>query len=163
MYCKYDAPHPSTTPSDWSSEDWDGKKAKAKEQRSLIDFKLLEQQLQNTLQDTTQDTLPNKQETDLFNGMQDLTLEQDHNMTNMKDIPVPPPDMPETKHEEAKEDDPTMMYNMPNQEVRLQHEKEKYGIYMSTFGYEGDNSNLVPRWTLIPTQQPANSSIKTLK
>ena len=47
------------------------KKAKAKEQRSLIDFKLLEQQLQNTLQDT----VPDKQETDLINSMQDLTLE----------------------------------------------------------------------------------------
>ena len=63
-------------------------------------------------------------------------------MTNMTDIPVPPPDVPETKHEEAKEDDPTMMYNMTNQEVRLQHEEEKYRIYMSTFSYKGDNSNL---------------------
>ena len=44
-YCKYDAPHLSTTSSDWSSEDWDGEKAKAKEQRSLIDIKLLQQQL----------------------------------------------------------------------------------------------------------------------
>ena len=31
---------------------------------------------------------------------------------------------------------------MTNQEVRLQHEEEKYGIYMSTFGYERDDSNL---------------------
>ena len=75
MYCKYNAPHPSTTKSDWSSEDWDGKKAKAKEQRSLIDFKLLEQQLQDTLQDTTQDAVPDKQEMDLTNSRQDLTLE----------------------------------------------------------------------------------------
>ena len=37
-YCKYDAPHPSTTLSDWSSEDWDGKKAKAREQHPLLDF-----------------------------------------------------------------------------------------------------------------------------
>ena len=56
LYCMFDAPHPSTSLSDWSSEDWDGKKAKAKEQRSLIDSKLLEQQLQSALQDTTQDT-----------------------------------------------------------------------------------------------------------
>ena len=53
LYCKFDAPHPSTTLLYWSSEDWDAKKAKAKEQRSFIDFKLLEQQLQNALQDTT--------------------------------------------------------------------------------------------------------------
>ena len=37
-YCNYEAPHPSSVPSDWSSEDWDGEKAKAREQRSLIDF-----------------------------------------------------------------------------------------------------------------------------
>ena len=64
--------------------------------------------------------------------MQDLTLEQDQNMTNMTDILVPPPDMPETKHEEAKEDDPTTMYSMTDQEVRLQHKEEKYRIYMSS-------------------------------
>ena len=37
-YCKYKAPHPSPMPSDWSSEDWDGETAKAREQRSLIDL-----------------------------------------------------------------------------------------------------------------------------
>ena len=31
-YCKFDAPHPPTTLSDWSSEDWDGDKAMAREQ-----------------------------------------------------------------------------------------------------------------------------------
>ena len=39
-YCKYKAPHPSPDPLDWSSEDWDREKAKAREQRSLIDFTL---------------------------------------------------------------------------------------------------------------------------
>ena len=41
MYCKFDAPHPSITPPDWSSEDWDGKKAKVKEQRpsSTLNYK----------------------------------------------------------------------------------------------------------------------------
>ena len=63
-------------------------------------------------------------------------------MTNMTDIPVPPLDMPEMKHKEVKEDNPTMMYNMTDQKVRLQHEEEKYGIYMSTFSYKGDNSDL---------------------
>ena len=37
-YCKYETPHTSPPPSDWSSEDWDGKKAKRREQRSLIDL-----------------------------------------------------------------------------------------------------------------------------
>ena len=32
------SPHPSPIVSDWSSEDWDGEKAKKREQRSLIDL-----------------------------------------------------------------------------------------------------------------------------
>ena len=31
---------------------------------------------------------------------------------------------------------------MTDQEIWLQHEEEKYGIYMSTFGYKGDDSDL---------------------
>ena len=31
---------------------------------------------------------------------------------------------------------------MTKQEVKLQEEEEKYEICMSTFGYEGDDSNL---------------------
>ena len=38
FYCKYEAPHPSPVPSDWSSEDWGNEKAKASKQKSLIDF-----------------------------------------------------------------------------------------------------------------------------
>ena len=38
-YCKHDAPHPSPVHSDWSNGDRDSDKAKAKEQKSLIDFK----------------------------------------------------------------------------------------------------------------------------
>ena len=37
-YCKYETAHPSPEPSDWSSEDCNGEKAKAREQKSLIDF-----------------------------------------------------------------------------------------------------------------------------
>ena len=40
-YCKQDALHPSPVNSYWSSKDWDGDKAKTREQdRSLIDFKV---------------------------------------------------------------------------------------------------------------------------
>ena len=62
MHCQFDAPYPTVTPSDWSCE----QKAKAREQRLLLDFKLLEQQLQKTLQDTPQDMTQDtdKQETD---------------------------------------------------------------------------------------------------
>ena len=122
MYCKIDAPHPSVTPSDWSSEDWDGKKAKAREQRPLLDFKLLEQQLQKTLQDTPQDMTQDadKQETDLINRMQDWTSDQKPDMQNKTGILAPPPDTPEAKCKGLRKDEPMKtMYNMTNQEVRL--------------------------------------------
>ena len=34
---------------------------------------------------------------------------------------------------------------MSKQEIQLQEEEEKYGIYMSSFRYEGDDSNLDSR------------------
>ena len=37
-YCKHEAPYPSPIQLDWSSKDWDGEKAKAREQKSVIDF-----------------------------------------------------------------------------------------------------------------------------
>ena len=43
-YCRYEAPHPSSIPSDWLSEDWDGEKAKKREERLLIDLNLNRQQ-----------------------------------------------------------------------------------------------------------------------
>ena len=70
-----------------------------------------------------------------------MTLDQKPDMQNKTDIPVPPPDTPKVKYKELRKDDPTTTYSMINQEVRLQHEEEKYGIYMSTFGYEGDDSD----------------------
>ena len=72
--CNYNAPHPSPAPSNWPIEDWDGDKTKAREQRSLIDFKLLDNQIQDTVQDTTQDISQDKQEKDLINGLENLTL-----------------------------------------------------------------------------------------
>ena len=76
-YYKYDTPHPSTTQSDWSSKDWDGKKAKAREQCPLLDFNLLEKQLQKTLQDraldvpqdVSHDSIVDRQEIDLTTGL----------------------------------------------------------------------------------------------
>ena len=37
-YCRQDAPYPSPIHSDWSSKDWDGDKAKTREQKPLVDF-----------------------------------------------------------------------------------------------------------------------------
>ena len=140
MYCQFDAPHPSATPSDWSSEEWDGEKAKAREQCPLLDFNVLEKQIQKTLQDRAQympqdmmqDITTDKQEIDLVNGIQDLTLESKSDVQNLTDILAPPLDMPEVK---SKREDgtnrPTMTltYKMMAQEIKLQKEEEKWDLY----------------------------------
>ena len=81
----YDTPHPSATLSDWSSKDWDGEKAKAREHCPLLDFNLLEKQLQKTLQDNAldipqkvlHDNVNDRQEVDLTKGLRDLMLNKD--------------------------------------------------------------------------------------
>ena len=63
----------------------------------------------------------------------------------MTDVLIPLPDMPKAKCKgEDRRDEPmtTPTYKMTDQEIQLQHEEREYGIYMSTFGYEGDNSDL---------------------
>ena len=133
-------PHPSPAPSDWSSEDWDGDKAKAREQMSFIDFKLLHAQVQDTIWETT----PDRQEKDLVNGIDNLMIDQDKTTPNTTDTLVPPPDTSKKKHEAegTKDDDEIPTYNMTKWEQRLQCKEEKYRIYMTTFGYEGDDSDL---------------------
>ena len=69
----HNALHPSPAPSDWSSEDWDGDKVKKREQRSLIDFKLVDAQVMDTTQKMTID----RHEKDLVNGIDNLTLDTD--------------------------------------------------------------------------------------
>ena len=99
-YCKYDVPHPLTTLSDWSSEDWDGEKAKAREQHPLHDFNLLEKQLQQTLQDPiqdiSQDTLDDHMvEKSLSKDLQALTLKEDVDKQSLADAQVMKPEVPE--------------------------------------------------------------------
>ena len=86
--------------------------------------------------------MPDRKEKDLVNGIDNLMLDQDK--TTLTDTLAPPPDMTEEKHEAEgmKDDNETPMYNMTEQEQRLQHEEEKYVIYMSTFGYEGHDLDL---------------------
>ena len=102
-YCKFDALHPSITPSDWASEDWDGDKAKAREQCPLLNLKVIEMQLQKTLQDRAQDIPQNMtcntddQQTDLIHSIKDLTLDSKPDVQNLIGMPAPPPYVPEEK------------------------------------------------------------------
>ena len=148
-YCKYDAQHPLMILSDWSSEDWDGNKAKAREQCPILDFNLLEKQLQQTLQepvhDVSKDTLDNLMtEESLTKDLQTLTLKEDADKQNLADTKMMKLEELEdgNKVRERKCEASVSKYEMTKQELWLQEEEEKYKVYTSTFGYEGDNSNL---------------------
>ena len=149
MYCKYDAPHPSTPPSDWSSKDWNGDKAKTREQCSLLDFDKLEQQLKQTLQNSALNTLLET----LHNKMPDEKLMEDFRVMTLKegkngpDLPDKQTDKSESlddskKKKEGRHKSPPLEFVMTEQEKKMQEEEEKYNIYMSTFGYEGDDLDL---------------------
>ena len=57
-YCKYEVPHPSPVPLDWSREDWDGEKAKAREQKSLVDFVPSKQDIDPPVMEVMTDDIP---------------------------------------------------------------------------------------------------------
>ena len=72
-------------------------------------------------------------------------LESKLDIQNSTDVLAPPPDVPEVKNERehgTNRPTTTQTYEMMAQEIQLQKEEEKYGIYMSTFGYKGDVSDL---------------------
>ena len=124
-----------TPPQYHQSKDWDGDKARNREQKSLID---------TLLDKETQDGTQDMQEEHLISDVENLTLEQDKATPNKTDTLILPPETSEEKQEtEGTEvNNNVMAYSMTEQELKLQHEEEKYGIYMNTFGYEGDDSEL---------------------
>ena len=83
-----------------------------REQRTLIDFKLVDAQVQ----DTTWEKMLDRQGKDLVNGMDNLMLDEDK--TTPTDTLAPQLDMTEKEQETegTKDEDVTPMYNMTEQE-----------------------------------------------
>ena len=50
-FCRQQVPHPSPNQSDWSSKDWDGEKAKAKEQNPFFKSDTLKTEAENSTSD----------------------------------------------------------------------------------------------------------------
>ena len=81
---------------------------------------------------------------DLTKDLQALTLKEDVDTQNSADTWVTKSKVPDNNNIVMKEKDETFMpaYKMTKQELQLQKEQEKYRVYMSTFRYKGDNSDL---------------------
>ena len=133
-YCKYEVPHPSPIPSDWSSEGWDSEKAKAREQRSLTDFNPPKSDSRQTTNLETVNDLP----------IQNLTIQEDKKEEKSPEVTntlVPPPEasaaMPATevmKQENIAEEEDNE--GLTGQEKTLQKEEEEYVIYIGMLSKE---------------------------
>ena len=138
-YCNYETPQLFPIHSDWSSEDWDGKKAKAREQESLIDSMAIKIGNDTLVTNKTSD----RPKTKITDNLWKLTLSQDAEALEATNKLVPLPEVPEgTPGTEGVEDTDgtTMPKHKPTEpELQLQKEKEQYAIYISTFGYKEDS------------------------
>ena len=136
-YCKYKTSHPSPIPSDWSSKDWDGEKAKARELRSLIDFNPPKPDSRQTTNLETVNDLP----------IQNLTIQEDKKEEELLEVTntlVPPPEVsaatPTTevmKQENLMEEEDNE--GLTDQEKSLQKEEEEYAIYIAGLNEEEES------------------------
>ena len=118
-YCRQYAPHPFPVHSDWSGKDWDGEKAKAKEQKSLINCEASTQRM-------------NKEQTMDVGEVPFHKLNLGHNKQKEKEplevtqSLVPQPSDPVNIEVTAKDATEEGQMDM---EIRLQKEAEKFEIY----------------------------------
>ena len=134
-FCRQNAPLPSPHEPDRSSEDWDGTKAKAREQTySLIKFIKPNPQ-------TKKDQIMALDDIDFSK----LNLRQDdpkEEKTEVTDSLIPPPAKTETSEDKTKD---TNREDLSVLEKRLQIEEEKYHlydrIYIGQFSEEESDTN----------------------
>ena len=119
LCCRQDIPHPSSVHSDWSSKDWDGDKAKVKEQKSLIDFDVHTEKM-NMEQTMDIDQVPFHK----LNFGQDNLREKEplEVMQSLVPLPSDPANVGATTKDETEEGQMDM-------EIRLQKEAEKFEMY----------------------------------
>ena len=140
VWCKQQAPHPLPVQLDWSSEDWDGNKAKARGQGSLMIFKFPKPEAHKLTLDLIDD-IP----------IQKLMIETDRleeKMIKASDTWIPPqemeatgitPDMDSTKLDSIKDGDEG---GLTEHELHLQREDEKYTLYLDTQKPEESDTEL---------------------
>ena len=136
-YCMYEAPHPSPIPLDWSSEDWESEKTKAREQKSLIDFDPPKLDLRQTTDLETVNNLP----------IQNVSIYEDKKEEELPEVTValvlPPevlaatPVTEVTKQENIAEEEDNR--GLTDQQKILQKEEEEYAIYVSMLSEEEES------------------------
>ena len=144
LYCKHEAPHPSPIQSDWSSKGWDGEKAKAREQKSLIDFNPPKPDSDKQMMYLETDKRKVVSADDL--PIQNLLIHQDkveEELPEVSDALVPPPEAPAATPvtDVANPEDIMEESNggLTEQEQRLKREEEEYAIYIGMLSDEEES------------------------
>ena len=77
-------------------------------------------------------------------GLQALNPKEDADNQNLAHTQETRPEVSEDNNKVEEKECETLVpkYEMTKQELRLQEEEQKYNIYISTFSYKGDNSDL---------------------
>ena len=117
-YCRQDAMHPSPIHSDWSSKDWDGNKAKAREQKSLIDFKTPKQKM-DMKKITDRDEVP------FYKLNLRHNVQKEGEPLEVTESLVPLPSDSAKAEDTAKDEEEGLI----EAEVKLQREEEKFKMY----------------------------------
>ena len=145
-------PHPSPVPLDWSSEVWDGEKAKAREEKSLVDFMPPKQHTDPQMMEVMADNIA-------FSKLTIQLDDPDKNPAEVTNRLIPPPqaaagtpaaDIPAAKTPEAetsakdmtKSDDSTKTNSktLSEQEQRMQREEEKYALFIGILSEEEESN-----------------------
>ena len=136
-YCKHEASHPSPIQLDWSSEDWDSEKAKAREHKSLIVFNPPKPDSRQTAYLEIAHNLP----------YQNLSMHEDKKEEELPEVTgalVPPPEAlaatPLT--EVIKPENITEENNgaLADQVQILQREEEEYAIHIGMLSDEEESN-----------------------
>ena len=123
-FCRQQAPHPLPVQLDQSRKDWDGNKAKAREQNTLLSFDMPKPETDKQTSDSV-DTPPFQNLTIKMNRLDEKAPEVSTTLVS----PIEPGVIGTTPKEDSitKAED----RGLTEQELRLQREEEKYAMYIS--------------------------------
>ena len=132
-FCKQQAPHPSPSHSDWSSKDWDGERAKARECNSFVRFYTQRPMTDNPTHDSV-DLIPfqglaiwmdgpDKKSPESVVTINPLLTQETEGKTLKEDLPKLEPIMEEEKQAE--------------QEIKRAHRRGKIQTLYRTVEYRG--------------------------
>ena len=138
-FCRQQASHPLLVQSDWSSEDWDGDKAKDREQNPLLSFDIPKPETDKQTLDPV-DTLPYQNLTIKMNGLDEKAPEVSTTLVPPSEsgvIGIP------LKEDLTRLDGITKAKEegLVEHELRLQKE-EKYAIYVNNLSPKDSDTDM---------------------